>query len=131
MGLIVTINVSRPRQRNTHHTDLISQSPQRFDTVLHGNKLAQKPEISIVACCFDSQMIGAKLQKMINLVQERWVRLSPAWSQSTIIKRQRLCQVEEAYWEELLLPHCHKTPSNQKMEGSPVNVRVCWVKDES
>jgi hypothetical protein len=44
-------------------------------------------EVSIVACCFDSQMTGAKLQKMINPVQERLVILSPARLLSTIMQR--------------------------------------------
>ncbi len=48
---------------------------------------APKTESLIVACCFDSQMIGAKLQKMINPVLEHRVLFSPAWSLSTIIRR--------------------------------------------
>ncbi len=39
---------------------------------------APKTEVPIVACCFDSQMIGAKLQKMINPVREHQVLFSPA-----------------------------------------------------
>ena len=48
---------------------------------------APKTEVSIVACCFDSQMIGPKLQKMIHPVWERLVLFSPAWLLSTIIPR--------------------------------------------
>ena len=29
-------------QRDTHHTQSVSQSPQRFDAVLHSNKLSTK-----------------------------------------------------------------------------------------
>jgi hypothetical protein len=48
---------------------------------------AQKTEVSIVAYCFDGQMIGAKLQKMINPVWERRVLFIPTLSLSTITQR--------------------------------------------
>jgi hypothetical protein len=88
---------------------------------------APKTEVSIVACCFDSQMIGARLQKMINPVREPLVLFSPAWLLSSY-EGQHLCQGEEACREGLLLPRRCRTPSIQKMGrqfGQCQGVCVC------
>jgi len=48
---------------------------------------AQKTEVSVVACFFEIQIIGDKLQKIKKLVREHRVILSPARSLSTIMQR--------------------------------------------
>jgi hypothetical protein len=89
---------------------------------------APKTEVSIVACCFDSQMIGAKLQKMIKAVREHLVLFSPAWSLSIIINvfaKGRRHVKRNCFFHIALQLRPFKG-----WEGSLVNVRVNWVKDE-
>ena len=87
LGLIITLNVSGPRQRDPI-IQILYLSPLSVSIpCFMATNSAPKTEVSIVACCFDSQMTGAKLQKMINPVQEHQVLFSPTWSLSTIIQR--------------------------------------------
>jgi hypothetical protein len=72
----------------------------------------------MVGCCFDSQTIGAKLQKMITQYGSIKSFSLPHGHCLPSYEGQHLCQGEEACREELLLPRRHKTLSNQKMEQS-------------
>jgi hypothetical protein len=73
---------------------------------------APKTEVSIVPCCFNNQIIGAK---MINQYGSIGFFSRPHGHCLPSYEGQRLCQGEKACREELLLPHRHRTLSIQKM----------------